>query len=154
MPCQPEYYTWCRNQDIFCHKCLCLSYYRPLPGGPHIPKDKTSAKNNRIGHRTERAVIQSIGGAITEGSGAIHPSDLDGWIKIGDNEYKIEHKTRIANRNVLGPTTQEWETMKKGGGSIFLTTHGDRTVVTIDIETFKEMLCSEHQNSEKPPTRS
>jgi hypothetical protein len=88
-------------------------------------------------------VIQSIGGAITEGSGAIHPSDLDGWIKIGDNEYKIEHKTRIANRNVLGPTTQEWETMKKGGGSIFLTTHGDRTVVTIDIETYKE-ICSEH----------
>jgi hypothetical protein len=119
-------------------------YYTPLPGGPRIPKVKkvkniVASRNSKLGRKMEKKVITSMGGILTEASGSVHPGDLDGWITIKDTKYKIEHKTRIVNRNTMGPTPAEWGTMEANGGTLFLTTHEGRTVVTMDIDTFREL---------------
>jgi hypothetical protein len=161
MTCPLEWQQACRNLDIACHRCRAeigegeLAYL-PLAGSPSIkshpayekppppPRKQTntaSQQNNtasKIGRVTERRVLRNLGARATVASGAIF-GDGDGSIVIDGETWRIEHKTRVARRNTLGPTEDEWATAQAQGCRLFITTHGDRSVVTMDIEDFKSL---------------
>jgi hypothetical protein len=161
MTCPLEWQQACRNLDIACHRCRAeigegeLAYL-PLAGSPSIkshpayekppppPRKQSntaSQQNNtasKIGRVTERRVLRNLGARATVASGAIF-GDGDGSIVIDGETWRIEHKTRVARRNTLGPTEDEWATAQAQGCRLFITTHGDRSVVTMDIEDFKSL---------------
>ena len=154
MTCPLEWQQACRNLDIACHKCRAeigegeLAYL-PLAGSPSIkshpayekpppPRRKQSNTASKIGRVTEKRVLRNLGARATVASGAIF-GDGDGSIVIDGETWRIEHKTRVARRNTLGPTEDEWATAQAQGCRLFITTHGDRSVVTMDIEDFKSL---------------
>jgi hypothetical protein len=161
MICPLEWQQACRNLDIACHKCRAeigegeLAYL-PLAGSPSIkshpayekpplpPRKQTntaSQQNNtasKIGRATERRVLRNLGARATVASGAIF-GDGDGSLVIDGETWRIEHKTRVARRNTLGPTEDEWATAQAQGCRLFITTHNNRSVVTMDIEDFKSL---------------
>jgi hypothetical protein len=161
MTCPLEWQQACRNLDIACHRCRAeigegeLAYL-PLAGSPSIkshpayekppppPRKQSNTASqqinaaSKIGRVTERRVLRNLGARATVASGAIF-GDGDGSIVIDGETWRIEHKTRVARRNTLGPTEDEWATAQAQGCRLFITTHGDRSVVTMDIEDFKSL---------------
>ena len=168
MTCPLEWQQACRNLDIACHKCRAeigegeLAYL-PLAGSPSIkshpaykkppppPRKQLSTASqqintasqqintaSKIGRATERRVLRNLGARATVASGAIF-GDGDGSIVIDGETWRIEHKTRVARRNTLGPTEDEWATAQAQGCRLFITTHNNRSVVTMDIEDFKSL---------------
>jgi hypothetical protein len=161
MTCPLEWQQACRNLDIACHKCRAeigegeLAYL-PLAGSPSIkshpayekppppPRKQLSTASqhtntaSKIGRATERRVLRDLGARATVASGAIF-GDGDGSLVIDGETWRIEHKTRVARRNTLGPTEDEWATAQAQGCRLFITTHNNRSVVTMDIEDFKSL---------------
>ena len=161
MTCPLEWQQACRNLDIACHRCRAeigegeLAYL-PLAGSPSIKshpaykkppppsRKRLSAASqqintaSKIGRVTEKRVLRNLGARATVASGAIF-GDGDGSIVIDGETWRIEHKTRVARRNTLGPTEDEWATAQAQGCRLFITTHNNRSVVTMDIEDFKSL---------------
>jgi hypothetical protein len=96
---------------------------------------KKSSSDSRKGRKVERQVAKTIGGVMTLGSGAVLG---DGDFTIGD--HHVEHKLRINGKNTLGPTKAEWEKAVGQGCSIFMTTSGGQTIVTMTKETLMEII--------------
>jgi hypothetical protein len=154
MTCPLEWQQACRNLDIACHKCRAMIgegelAYLPLAGSPSIkshpvyekpppPPRKQTNTASKIGRVTERRVLRDLGARATVASGAIF-GDGDGSIVIDGETWRIEHKTRVARRNTLGPTEDEWATAQAQGCRLFITTHNNRSVVTMDIKDFKSL---------------
>jgi hypothetical protein len=169
MTCPLKWQQACRNLDIACHKCRAeigegeLAYL-PLAGSPSIkshpayekppppPRKQSNTASqqsntasqqtntaSKIGRATERRVLRNLGARTTVASGAIF-GDGDGSIVIDGETWRIEHKTRVARRNTLGPTEDEWATAQAQGCRLFITTHNNRSVVTMDITDLKSLV--------------
>ena len=168
--CPNNFRENCALFEVFCHECAANDpdkttlKYRPLtPSLPHpyisykkkivgeekraerlLKKStqtfKTASKNSREGRKQEYKVLKSIEGVKrTNRSGAAF-QDGDGFVKIGETTFNIEHKTRLNSRHVLGPTKEEWEVGHKQGIDIFITTSKDvGSVVTMPLETYKQL---------------
>ncbi len=102
---------------------------------------KDAQRNSRQGRKVEKKVLKQLDARSTVGSGAVF-GDGDGYLGLpGGHRLYIEHKARLANRNTLGPTSDEWEKGRQQGCEVFLTTsdtHG--TVVTMSQKTFNELM--------------
>jgi len=95
--------------------------------------------NSRTGRRSERRSLSSIGAKSTPGSGAVL-GDGDGHIMINGTLHYIEHKNRT--KGTPGPTSGEWSKAVTQGADIFIVVSPAGTLVTVPIELFRELLCS------------
>lgn len=164
--CPKKYNINCKNYLVNCSRCRAGKeknaslFYEPIKKiGPHPILDKESKERtklkadqqrekkqqeiykrgkeyNREGRKKEKEVIHKIGARLTACSGAIL-GDGDGILKVREEKFKLSHKTRFNNRNLLGPTAKEWEEEKV---DIWLTTSKKDTVVTMSIDTLKNIL--------------
>lgn len=102
---------------------------------------KTAQKNVRQGRKIEAKVLAKSNASLTKGSGAVY-GDGDGFITLpGDTKLYIEHKARLAGKNVLGPTKDEWLKAATQGVNIFMTTSSEMgTIVTMTQQTLNELL--------------
>lgn len=102
---------------------------------------------NRKGKEIERKVIKSIRGAkLTFNSGATN-NDSDGYIWIEDTKYVLSHKMRFSTKNLLGPTSAEWNDRGEGTDIWLTTSETYGTVVTMKQETLDELLDVIYRNS-------
>lgn len=135
-----------------CHLCTAGTgrerfYYKALANQPPHPylaqtasASKQAASNRREGLRTERKVLGSIDNTrFTANSGARH-GDGDAITYVPEMRLHTEHKTRIANRNRLGPTTQEWDKAQARGIDVFITTSDQGSIVTMTLETYQQLI--------------
>lgn len=161
----------CLNYEVMCHECSACDptnetlYYRnisksfPLSKHPEYLVYKSAArdarrkenkekkeankqysKNSKQGRKTELKTLAQLGATPTKASGKLL-GDGDGFIETPYGKYYIEHKTRIAPRNELGPTSAEWVKGKAQGCQIFITTSEHYgAVVTLPLEIFKQLI--------------
>ncbi|MBD2201762.1 hypothetical protein H6G33_10425 [Calothrix sp. FACHB-1219] len=109
---------------------------------------KRGVKSNREGRKIENRIIEKIGARSTLASGARYEKG-DGVIRIGDREYRIEHKSRLNGKNILGPKKEEWEKGRWQRIDIFITTDAvtNKSIVTMDLNIFNEILGIEESNA-------
>jgi len=101
---------------------------------------KRAQKNVKQGNSIEKKVLKKISASFTTGSGRVF-GDGDGYITLENgNRIYIEHKARLAGRNTLGPTKAEWEKAQQQNAEIFIVTNEDNSIVTMSLETLKEIL--------------
>lgn len=165
--CPEQWANNCANYEMSCCECTAAHetnegfYYRPIE--KHLPKNKhpehlrqkaslkqerrnqkkaAKPKTNytRQGLSTELKTLSKLSATPTKASGRLM-GDGDGYIETSYGKYYIEHKTRIAQRNELGPISAEWVKAKAQGCSIFITTSEHYgSIVTLSLETFKQLI--------------
>ena len=175
MSCPEDFKQNCSNMEIKCSMCTAFNldrialYYDPIVKDDGIcytdhpafmtkrernkqqaleiknRKDKEASKRIKKALKNERKTIEYIGGQSTIGSGRVY-HDGDGHISIGEILYRIEYKTRFSGRNVLGPSSTEWNKGKNQGVDIFIIKSDKEEVVTMPLKVFKEILCSLKSN--------
>lgn len=116
-----------------------------------LRKEKTLAKKEssfqkqravvRKGYKTEKKVLNKLSAKSTLASGRIN-GDADGVLEIlSDLKLGIEHKTRLNGRNLLGPTSEEWETAHNQGAKVFIVTSKEKgSIVTLDLDIFNKLI--------------
>jgi hypothetical protein len=107
---------------------------------------KLNNKASAQGRKSERNTIKDLQKKV--GTDVIKRTALSG-AKFGDGDMKlilpnkssieIEHKERVNNKNISGPTKAEWE---KSPDSIFIISSSRGKVVSMSYEVYIELISS------------